>query len=121
MINTQSVPLSPLGFSSCSDFPHFDVDKGMTEEDKVMAMSKRKNRINRVSYTESDFMDFTDQQERGLVFTNSRIEETIPPADKNVFDLTPDDVRQYESMRYYSSQEWGDYEPLHQSEHVRRR
>lgn len=111
--HSQSAPLFPPGFISCSEFPHFDIDEEpliplLTEEDKVMTKSKS-NRINRVSYTESDFMD--QQEQRGLLFTKSRVEETIPPADKNVFDLSPDDVRQYDSMRYYSSQEW-DHEPL---------
>jgi hypothetical protein len=75
----------------------------MNKENKVMAKSKV-DRINRVSYTESDFMD---REDRGRFFTKGRDEEPVPPANKNVFDLSPDDVRVsgLDSLRF-SSQDW---------------
>mmetsp|Transcript_3338 Transcript_3338/g.4980 ORF Transcript_3338/g.4980 Transcript_3338/m.4980 type:complete len:264 (+) Transcript_3338:89-880(+) len=46
--------------------------------------------INRVSFTEEDFMD---TKSRGHLFTKNSSEEHIPPADINVFDQSPDDIR----------------------------
>lgn len=73
-----------------------------------MAKSKQ-DRINRVSYTEADFMD---RDQRGRLYFKSREEEPIPPANKNVFDHSPDDIRLsgLESLKF-SSQDWGS-EPL---------
>jgi hypothetical protein len=67
--------------------------------------------VNRVSYTETDFME--GGNERGRLFANMHDEEVIPPADKNIFDQSPDDVREYEfDSLQLESQEWED-EPLH--------
>ena len=45
------------------------------------------DRVHRVSYTNYDFMD--QRPRRVRAFAKTRVEETVPPADRNIFDHPP--------------------------------
>jgi hypothetical protein len=82
--------------------------------DGFNAMGQNKiDRINRVSYTDYDFMNTTNAR-RERFFHKSSEEEPVPPADRSVFDQPPhddgdddDDVQPYEfDALKLSSMDW---------------
>jgi len=82
----------------------------MNSETSVIGLTRQsRHHYNRVSFTEEDFMD---RDMRGHLFDKTNEEEQVPPADKKVFDHSPEDVRMLGFSNIRSRQDDWTHGPL---------